>query len=640
MADSMKEHRVRKVAGLAAPLIAFYLIQNVVTLVFLAMVGRLGTAALAGTGISGAIFGFLVALFNGFDTGVQAVVSRSTGANAKELAGRALSDAHAVSIPFGILIAAVGFHFGPVLAHLLASDANVAAAARANLKGISPALALFAITIPFNAYWIGSGLPRIAFFVTALAVPVNIALLALFIFGAGPVPPLGLFGAGLAQCGASFFTLLLQFAIARVRRVPGLLSAPRLSGMLTIVRIGWPVSMQNSLGQVGGLIGYGIVSQLGTAATALLDVLTTLMQVPVQCATGFGAASATLVGQALGRGDAKDAKTWGWQIARAGAAIAFPVGMFVLFAPAVLLGMFLHDPRTLAMALFPARLLGLVLSAQVFSIILGFSLRGAGATKVAAGTSFTLQWALFLPVIWLVAVRLHGGFNALAVVQVSFMVIEACVFTLVWSRSRWTRIRIASLESRRNTAPAETANRTRLERVIVMGGAGAGKSTFSRALGQKLGVPVIHLDRYFFGPGWAKVEFTTVRQRVAEALVPNRWVVDGTYSDLLDLMLPQLDLIIWLEQPFFRRLYRTWRKTRIHKNRPRADRPDGAEERFTLSYVWTIMSFGRFTPSVARRLEAAAPGRVLCLRGDREAQAFLEGAAPVGAQSEPAIAAG
>lgn len=638
MSEAGREHRVRKVAALAAPLIAFYLIQNVVTLVFLAMVGRLGTTALAGTGISGAIFGFLLALFNGFDTGVQAVVSRSTGASAKVLAGRALSEAHAVSVPFGILVAAVGFHFGPMLAHLLSSDANVAAAARANLEGISPALALFAVTIPFNAYWIGSGLPRIAFFVTALAVPVNIALLALFIFGAGPVPPLGLFGAGLAQCGASLFTLLLQFAIARVRRVPGLLSAPRLSGMLTIVRIGWPVSMQNSLGGVGGLIGYGIVSQLGTAATALLDVLTTLMQVPVQCATGLGIASATLVGQALGRGDAEDAKAWGWQIARAGAAIAFPVGMFVLFAPAVLLGQFIHDPKTLAIALFPARLLGLVLSAEVFSSILGMSLRGAGATKVAAGTSFTLQWALFLPVIWLVAVKLHGGFNALAVVQVSFMVIGAGVFTLVWSRSRWTRIRIASLESRRKSTPVETANRARLQRVLIMGGAGAGKSTLARAVGEKLGLPVVHLDRCIYGPGWRLLDLATARACVARAVASGRFVVDGTYSTLHDLILP-VDLVIWIEQPVLRRLYRTWRKTRIHRDRPRADRPDGCEEQFTLGYVWTIFSFGRFTPSIARRLEAAVPGRVLCLKGDREVRAFVDGLATVSARSEPAIAA-
>ena len=626
MPGEAREGRVRRVAALAAPLIAFYLIGNAVNLAFLAMVGRLGTAALAGSGIAGVVFMLLLALLYGFDTGVQAVASRATGAGEREFAGGALSDAHALSIPFGALLALIAFCYGPQITQVLASDSNVAMAARANLHGIAASLFFMAITIPFNAYWIGTGSPRTAFFVNLFTAPVQIGLLYLFIFGAGSIPAMGLFGAGLAQTGASAFALVLQLSIARMRRVPGLLRMPRPSGILAIVKIGWPISLQQSLTQVGGLIGFAIVSQLGTSETALLDVLTTLMLVPVQSATGLGAASATLVGQALGRGDAADAKAWGWQIARAGAAIAFPFGMLALFVPSVLLGLFLTDPKTLAMALFPARLLGLVVSAQVFSIIVAWSLRGAGATKVAAGTSFTLQWALLLPLIWFVAVKLHGGFNALAAVQVSLMAIEAGVFALVWNRGRWARIRIAPLDSQKSTARG--ASTTRLERVIVKGGAGAGKSTFARALGAKLGVPVVHLDRYIFGPGWQKVEFATVRTRVAQALASNRWVVDGTYSDLHDLMLPQADLVIWIEQPVWRRLYRTWRKTRIHRDRPRADRPDGCEERFTLGYMITILSFGRFSREVASKLEAAAPGRVVCLRGDRAVAAFLGSVRP------------
>jgi putative MATE family efflux protein len=611
---------------LAAPLIAFNLIQNAVNLAFLAMIGRLGTAALAGSGIAGVVFSLLLALLYGFDTGVQAFVSRATGAGEREVAGRALSEAHALSLPFGALLAFAAFHYGPAIAQMLASGANVAAAARANLHGIAPALFFYAVTIPINAYWIGTGSPRIAFFVTALTAPVQVGLLFLLVFGAGSIPALGLFGAGLAQTGACAFALVLQLVIARVRRVPGLFRAPRISGVIAIVKIGWPVSLQQSLSQVAMLIGYAIVSEIGTAETALLNVLTTLMLVPVLTATGLGTASATLVGQALGRGDRDDAKAWGWQIARAGAAIAFPLGLLALFAPAFVLGLFLTDPKTLALALFPARLLGLIVSVEVFSIILGFSLRGAGATKAAAGTSFTLQWALLLPLIWFVAVRMHGGFNALVVVQVALMAVEASVFSLIWARGRWARVRIAALDQQGETR--SSVGQKRYERIIVKGGAGAGKSTLSRALGKKFGLPVIHLDRYVYGPGWKKVEFAEVRARVAQALASNRWVVDGTYSDLHDLMLPQADLVIWIEQPAWRRLYRTWRKTRIHRNRPRSDRPDDCEERFTLGYVMTILSFGRFTRAIARKLEAAAPARVLCLKGDHAVAAFLASVRP------------
>jgi hypothetical protein len=155
-----------------------------------------------------------------------------------------------------------------------------------------------------------------------------------------------------------------------------------------------------------------------------------------------------------------------------------------------------------------------------------------------------------------------------------------------------------------------------------MGGAGAGKSTLARTIGEKLSLPVVHLDRCLYGPGWQKLDTDQVRANVAQALSPGHWVVDGTYSDLFDLIMP-VDLVIWIEQPVLRRLYRTWRKTRIHRDRPRADRPDDCEEAFTLGYAMTVLSFGRFTPTIERRLEAAAPGRVLCLKGDAQVRTFV-----------------
>ncbi len=65
------------------------------------MVGRLGNVALAGIGIAGAVYGMVLALLFGFDTGVQASAARATGAGAPDAAGAALTSALAVSTPFG-----------------------------------------------------------------------------------------------------------------------------------------------------------------------------------------------------------------------------------------------------------------------------------------------------------------------------------------------------------------------------------------------------------------------------------------------------------------------------------------------------------------------------------------------------------
>ena len=91
--------RARAAASLSLPLIAFFFIQSAVSIATLAMVGRLGTASLAGIGIANAVLASAMSLLNGFDTAVQALVARSIGAARRDTAGRVLSDAHWLSIP-------------------------------------------------------------------------------------------------------------------------------------------------------------------------------------------------------------------------------------------------------------------------------------------------------------------------------------------------------------------------------------------------------------------------------------------------------------------------------------------------------------------------------------------------------------
>src|SRR5260370_41527153 len=128
------------------------------------------------------------------------------------------------------------------------------------------------------------------------------------------------------------------------------------------------------------------------------------MLIPITTAAGIGTACGTRVGQALGRGDTTAAKRWGWRLARIGATLLVPLGLDAVFAPRTLLGFFLHDQHTLALTIWPARLLGLGVGIDAVSRILGFALRGSGATKIATVIPFLLQWTMQLPLIWWIGV--------------------------------------------------------------------------------------------------------------------------------------------------------------------------------------------------------------------------------------------
>ena len=84
-------------------------------------------------------------------------------------------------------------------------------------------------------------------------------------------------------------------------------------------------------------------------------------------------------------------------------------------------------------------------------------------------------------------------------------------------------------------------------RVIVTGLAGAGKSTFSRALAAKTGLPVIHLDIHFWKPGWVEPSEDEWRENELGLLAGDEWIVDGNYHATLDLRLERGDAVVFLD---------------------------------------------------------------------------------------------
>ncbi|MES3030059.1 MAG: AAA family ATPase [Pseudomonadota bacterium] len=165
-----------------------------------------------------------------------------------------------------------------------------------------------------------------------------------------------------------------------------------------------------------------------------------------------------------------------------------------------------------------------------------------------------------------------------------------------------------------------------MRRIVILGNSGSGKSTLARKLGAKLGLPVVHLDVLFYEPGWQAGDSERFRQRVAEALAGDAWIVDGNFLSFTgDLSLPQADTILWIEQPRWLSLARAAWRCVDPRARRRADLPDGCRDginRETLSFIWTFERAAR--RNIEQVLEQFVPGKpVRRLRGDRGVAAFL-----------------
>ena len=98
-------------------------------------------------------------------------------------------------------------------------------------------------------------------------------------------------------------------------------------------------------------------------------------------------------------------------------------------------------------------------------------------------------------------------------------------------------------------------------RFLVVGTSGAGKSTFAEALGKAAQCPHIELDRFYWGPGWEAVPHAQFERAVLAAIEGERWVADGNYSAVRDVLWPRATQVVWLNYSrwtvFSRLLWRT-----------------------------------------------------------------------------------
>jgi adenylate kinase family enzyme len=112
-------------------------------------------------------------------------------------------------------------------------------------------------------------------------------------------------------------------------------------------------------------------------------------------------------------------------------------------------------------------------------------------------------------------------------------------------------------------------------RVVVTGMAGSGKSTFSRSLAVKTGLPVIHLDVHFWKPGWVAPSESEWREKQRHLLGGDAWIADGNYQETLDLRLERADTVVFLDTPWS---VCAGRAIRRGLRKPIGDMPEGCDD--------------------------------------------------------------
>ena len=164
-----------------------------------------------------------------------------------------------------------------------------------------------------------------------------------------------------------------------------------------------------------------------------------------------------------------------------------------------------------------------------------------------------------------------------------------------------------------------------MERILVIGSGGAGKSTFARRLGERLALEVIHLDAHYWGPGWVEPPKDEWRARVEGLVKRDAWVMDGNYSGTLDLRLAACDTVVFLDLPRAVCLWRLLKRAVMYRRARRPDMAEGCPEKLSLEFIRWVWGYRqRSRPKVVRMLgEKERTKRVVRLRSAAEVEEFL-----------------
>jgi putative MATE family efflux protein len=329
-------HRVRRITDLAWPRIVTGIARMSKNAVDVAMVGiAVGSTAIAGVGFAGAFWGLAFSIGGGIAAGTIALVSQRYSTSSYEEIGQAIRSSVAVVVTLTLPVTGVLWLFAPELIGLLSNDAHTIALGAAYLQVVSLGIPFAALNLIGSRTFLGINDARTPMILRSGGALANCLLNAVLIFGF----EMGVVGAAIGTVLSNVIVCSV-FVIGLVMgKLPGIGEFPiRINPFGSylhrefinqIVAIGTPAMGRRLVWTVTKFPMLAIVGLFGTQVVAAYVIARRIWGLMNTPGWGFGLASSSLVGQALGHNDEDTAESYGYEIIR------FAVGVYILSAAIV-----------------------------------------------------------------------------------------------------------------------------------------------------------------------------------------------------------------------------------------------------------------------------------------------------------------
>ncbi|MEF8832956.1 MAG: MATE family efflux transporter [Candidatus Thermoplasmatota archaeon] len=439
------EKRGTEAFSLAWPVILTGGLRVALRLTDFLMVGiAVGSAGLAALGFGFQFFfvGFALAL--AVSSGTISLVSQHYGAGEYEKADFVIKQSSWLAIMISLPLMTVTWFYAEQMIALLGADPNVVEMGGAYLRILMVGVLFRFFSMVSARGFAGSGDTVTPMYLQAFAVPFNVVLNWLLIFGVWRFPELRVFGAGLGTtitnlCVASIFLILLLSNRYNVNLKLGgkQWDFEVVKKLFTVSLPLLGMRMARTLGRFPFL---WILATFGTGAVAAFQVGRRVQLMAMQPAWGFGTAASTLVGQSLGAEKEEEAKLYGWDTLKVAIAVMLPIGLMIAIFAGPISGIFADEPDVISLSKLFIWVNALGVLGYAINRIMRGSLRGAGDTRWPFYGNIVGMYGFMLPVSYFFGIVLDFGIWAIFVGLLGNLFIPAFINLYRFKTGKWKAI--------------------------------------------------------------------------------------------------------------------------------------------------------------------------------------------------------
>ena len=459
----------REVFTLAFPVILSNLSRVLMSVVDVAMVGRLGAEALAATGMGAMLFWGALSLVLGIRTAVQTVASRRLGQKLDQEAGTAFHNGLFMATVYGFPMSIAGWLLAKDFIPFFINDIKATPLTVEYSSIVFLGLLFSAYSFVFQGFYTGVEKTKIHMRVSITSNVINVYLNAGLIYGSEGVksffsettptisflsnlwqwtsfPAMGVKGAAIATLVASLWMSIHYGAYLFSKQIKTRFAVFSLSVdramMNRQLRLAAPQGVQELFIAVGWSMFYKIIGMIGLIELATTELLFTIMHASFMPALGVGQACSTLVSKYMGEKKVDKSEASIKESIRLAEYIMGVMGLSFILFPEYYLFIFTDDPEIVRLGVFGLRIIGAVQFLDAIGFVLWFALSGAGNTLFPAVVESCLTWGIIVLGSYVFGVVLGLGFKAPWLLFPVYMGLFAGIMVWKVRKGDWKNIQI------------------------------------------------------------------------------------------------------------------------------------------------------------------------------------------------------